>query len=92
MGLTGGICDAGGLADCLIGVLRKGCDDSLLDKYAEIRRQKYQDITNPVSYGNTCALRDVDPETAATEAEPYITLNSSPARRRQMLEASYLLG
>ncbi|KAK5192465.1 hypothetical protein LTR92_007640 [Exophiala xenobiotica] len=92
MGLTGGICDAGGLADCLIGVLRKGCDDSLLDKYAEIRRQKYKDITDPVSYGNTCALRDTDPETAATSAEPFKTMNSSPEARRQMLEKAYLLG
>ncbi|KIW62232.1 hypothetical protein PV04_10427 [Phialophora macrospora] len=92
MGLTGGICDAGGLADCLIGVLRKGCDDTLLDKYAEIRRQKYQEITNPVSYGNTCALRDTDPETAATSAEPFRTMNTSPEARRKMLESAYLLG
>jgi len=41
MGLTTGLCDAGGLADCLIGVLRKGCGDDLLDKYAEIRREKF---------------------------------------------------
>ena len=91
MGLTGGICDAGGLADCLIGVLRKGCDDSILDKYAEIRRQKFQDITNPVSYGNTCALRDTDPETAATEAEPFKTLNSSSEARREILQGAYSL-
>ena len=42
MGLTGGICDAGGLIDCLIGVLRKGCDDNLLDKYASIRQTDFQ--------------------------------------------------
>jgi len=41
MGLTTGLCDAGGLADCLIGVLRKGCGDDLLDKYAEIRKEKF---------------------------------------------------
>jgi 2-polyprenyl-6-methoxyphenol hydroxylase-like FAD-dependent oxidoreductase len=41
MGLTTGLCDSGGLADCLIGVLRKGCKDDLLDKYAEIRREKF---------------------------------------------------
>jgi len=91
MGLTGGICDAGGLADCLIGVLRKNCDDSLLDKYAEIRLQKYQEITNPVSYGNTCALRDTDPEKAMA-AEPFRTMNSSPEARRAMLEKAYFLG
>lgn len=45
MGLTGGICDAGGLSDCLIGVLRKGCDDNLLDKYASIRQQIFNDAS-----------------------------------------------
>ncbi|KEF54936.1 uncharacterized protein A1O9_09379 [Exophiala aquamarina CBS 119918] len=91
MGLTGGICDAGGLADCLIGVLRKGCDDSLLDRYAEIRRQKYTEITNPVSYGNLCAMRDVDPE-KAKEVEPYKTLNISREARREIMKRAYLLG
>lgn len=91
MGLTGGICDAAGLADCLIGVLRKDCAESLLDKYAEIRRQKYQEITNPVSYGNTCALRDTDPGTAMA-AEPFRTMNLSSDARRGMLEKAYLLG
>ncbi|KAL6243224.1 hypothetical protein RBB50_009775 [Rhinocladiella similis] len=92
MGLTGGICDAGGLADCLIGVLRKGCDDSLLDKYAEIRRKIYKEITDPVSYGNTCALRDSDPETAATSIEPFKTMNTSPAARKEMMQKAYLVG
>jgi 2-polyprenyl-6-methoxyphenol hydroxylase-like FAD-dependent oxidoreductase len=44
MGLTTGLCDAGGLADCLIGVLRKGCQDDLLDKYAEIRKEKFRTV------------------------------------------------
>ena len=44
MGLTGGLCDAGGLSDCLIGVLKKGCGDDILDKYAEIRRQKFLEV------------------------------------------------
>lgn len=92
MGLTGGICDAGGLADCLIGVLRKGCDDSLLDKYSEIRKRKYDEITNPVSYGNTVALRDADPETAAVAAEPFKTINTSPEARSNMLKGAYELG
>lgn len=44
MGLTGGLCDAGGLSDCLIGVLRKGCGDDLLDKYAEIRKKIFLEV------------------------------------------------
>jgi 2-polyprenyl-6-methoxyphenol hydroxylase-like FAD-dependent oxidoreductase len=41
MGLTTGLCDAGGLADCLIGVIKEGCSEDILDKYAEIRREKF---------------------------------------------------
>lgn len=92
MGLTGGMCDAGGVADCLIGVLRKGCDDTLLDKYSQIRQQKFHEVTHPVSYGNTVALRDTDPETAATEAEPFKTMNESSESRRRILEKAYELG
>ena len=48
MGLTTGLCDAGGLADCLIGVFKKGCGDELLDKYAEIRRDKFLSVRTPL--------------------------------------------
>ncbi|KAL6252580.1 hypothetical protein RBB50_000299 [Rhinocladiella similis] len=91
MGLTTGICDAAGLADSLVGVLRKGCDDSLLTKYAEIRKQKYHDVTHKVSYNNTCLLRDTDPA-KASEVEFFKTLNSSPEARRKMLMNAYTLG
>jgi 2-polyprenyl-6-methoxyphenol hydroxylase-like FAD-dependent oxidoreductase len=47
MGLTGGLCDAGGLSDCLIGVLRKGCGDDLLDKYAAIRQNIFNEVDTP---------------------------------------------
>lgn len=46
MGLTTGLCDAGGLADCLIGIFKKGCGDDLLDKYAEIRMEKFHKVNN----------------------------------------------
>jgi hypothetical protein len=91
MGLTTGICDAAGLADCLIGVLRKGCDGSLLDKYADIRKQKYHDVTHKVSYTNICLLRDTDPA-LAEEVEFFKTLNSSLDARRKILEGAYVLG
>lgn len=91
MGLTTGICDSAGLADSLIGVLRKGCDDSLLDKYSDIRRQKYQDVTHKISYTNTCMLRDTDPE-KASEVEFFKMLNGSPEARRKILLNAYTLG
>lgn len=91
MGLTTGICDAAGLADCLVGVLRKDCPDSLLDKYADIRKQKYHDVTHKVSYGHTCRLRDTDPEKAG-ELEFFKMMNSSRETRTKMLEGAYVLG
>ncbi|CAK7222037.1 hypothetical protein SBRCBS47491_004731 [Sporothrix bragantina] len=64
LGLTGGIVDAGNLADCLIGIYQGKADDSILDKYSEVRRQKYNDIINPVSSANIRRLFAQDPETA----------------------------
>jgi 2-polyprenyl-6-methoxyphenol hydroxylase-like FAD-dependent oxidoreductase len=37
LGLTGGIVDAGNLSDALIGVIKGVADESILDKYSEIR-------------------------------------------------------
>jgi 2-polyprenyl-6-methoxyphenol hydroxylase-like FAD-dependent oxidoreductase len=56
MGLTTGLADAGGLSDCLIGVLRKGCNDDLMDKYAEIRREKFLTVISLLS-STDCRLR-----------------------------------
>lgn len=102
MGLTTGICDAAGLADTLVGVLRHiqpnnsnhPSADVLLDKYADIRREKYHEVTHKVSYSNTCRLRDCppDPERALAEDEFFTMLNSSSEVRRKMLESAYTLG
>ena len=68
MGLTGGIVDVGGLADCLSGALLGKADaDSILEKYHEIRSQKWRDIINPVSSANIVRLFKQDPETALAE-------------------------
>jgi len=44
------------LSDCLIGVLRKGCNDDLMDKYAEIRREKFLTVISLLS-STDCRLR-----------------------------------
>lgn len=46
MRLTTSLCDAGALGD-LISVLRKRYSDDLLDKYAEIRREKFLTVISP---------------------------------------------
>ncbi len=64
MGLTGGIVDIGGLYDCLVGIYDGLADDSILDKYSEIRSQKYNDIINPISSDNIVRLFGQDADTA----------------------------
>ena len=68
MGLTGGIVDIGGLYDCLAGALTGKADaDSILEKYHEIRSQKWREIINPVSSANILRLFKQDPDTALEE-------------------------
>lgn len=58
MGLTGGFADVGGLYDCLYGICSGQADDSILDKYDEIRRDKYLNVIDPISSGNLRRLWD----------------------------------
>lgn len=62
MGLTGGFADVGGLYDCFYGIYTGQADDSILDKYDEIRREKYWSVIDPISSGNIQRLWDPSPE------------------------------
>lgn len=64
MGLTSGIVDVGGLFDCLFGIHEGVADESILDKYSEIRRQKYHEMIDPISTANILRLFDQDPDKA----------------------------
>lgn len=52
LGLTGGFVDVGNLYDCLYGIHTNQADDSILDKYDEIRREKYKTLIDPISSDN----------------------------------------
>lgn len=69
LGLTGGIVDVGGLYDCLIGMYEGKADQSILDKYSDIRRQKYLDIVDPISSENLRRLFGQDPSKALENDE-----------------------
>lgn len=69
MGLTGGLVDAGNLFDCLFGLATGQADDSILDKYSDIRIQKYQEVINPISSSNIKRLWDPSPE--AIKGDPF---------------------
>ncbi|KAJ9270601.1 hypothetical protein DTO212C5_3390 [Paecilomyces variotii] len=62
LGLTGGIADVGSLYDCLVGIHKGLADDSILDKYAEIRRKIYTEVIDPSSRENFYRLSKNDPE------------------------------
>ncbi|KAK5230386.1 hypothetical protein LTR47_007802 [Exophiala xenobiotica] len=73
LGLTGGIVDVGGLADCLIGIHRGVADSSILDIYDSVRREKYTDIINPISSANLVRLHSTDPETVIN-TDPFFRM------------------
>jgi hypothetical protein len=60
MGLTGGFADVGGAYDCLYGIYTGQADESILDKYDEIRREKYNTVIDPISSSNIRRLWDPD--------------------------------
>jgi 2-polyprenyl-6-methoxyphenol hydroxylase-like FAD-dependent oxidoreductase len=67
MGLTGGIVDVGGLYDCLVGIHTGQASDAVLDSYDEIRRQKYNEVVNPISSANFCRLWEQNLEKTLVE-------------------------
>jgi hypothetical protein len=52
LGLTGGIADVGSLYDAFVAMKDGKADESILDKYSEIRIKKWQEIINPMSRAN----------------------------------------
>ncbi len=69
LGLTGGIVDIGGLYDCLAGIHENKADASILEKYSEVRRQKYSEIIDPISSENIVRLFGQDPDKAMENDE-----------------------
>lgn len=67
MGLTGGLVDVGNLFDCLYGIATGRADESILDKYSEIRIKKYREIIDPISSGNIRRLWESSDEYIANE-------------------------
>ena len=68
LGLTGGLADVGGLAECLEGIHDGKASFDILDKYDEIRRGVFNDIVSPVSTTNLQRLWK-DPEDALENDE-----------------------
>ncbi|KAL2205523.1 putative monooxygenase [Sarocladium strictum] len=69
LGLVGGIADVGCLCDALDGLNKGLTDDSVLDEYSRIRREKYQTIVDPISTANFKRLWENEPEQVFAEDE-----------------------
>lgn len=55
--------DVGGLYDCLVGIYESKADDSILDRYSDVRREKYQAIVDPISSENLKRMHEPNPDT-----------------------------
>ncbi|RDL29905.1 FAD protein [Venustampulla echinocandica] len=69
MGLTGGLVDVGGLAQCLGGINEGLADDSILEKYCTERRRKWKEVIDVVSSSNFTRVSATDPERAQDDDE-----------------------
>lgn len=85
LGLTGGLLDAGALSDCLIAVLNNDVPDTVLDKYAELRRDIFLKVVDPTTQANIRRLFENDPETCR-ETDPFFrTLATASSSERQKI-------
>ncbi|KAH7397379.1 hypothetical protein BKA66DRAFT_241024 [Pyrenochaeta sp. MPI-SDFR-AT-0127] len=58
LGLTGGFADVGSLYDCFLGIHQDELDESILDKYSEIRIKIWREMIDPMSRANFHRLWD----------------------------------
>ena len=89
LGLTGGIVDVGGLADCLIGLHLNKADDSILDIYSQVRREKYQIFVDPASSANLVRMYDSHPETILERDEGLRKIDetaSDPGKMKELVD------
>jgi len=69
----------------MIAVCTNEASDSILDKYAELRRQIFLDIVNPTSQANKRRLHEADPATIG-ETDPFLKmLREADAESKQKI-------
>lgn len=81
MGLTGGFADVGSLYDCFLGIHLDKADDSILDKYSEVRIQKWREIIDPVSRAN---FRRIWAEDAIPDRDKFFEMCDKASKDEQL--------
>ncbi|KAJ5139679.1 hypothetical protein N7448_003087 [Penicillium atrosanguineum] len=90
LGLTGGIVDVGNLFDSLMGIHKGLADDSILDKYAEVRKRMWEEVIDPMSRENFRRLHNQDPDKARDNDDFFQTLIK--AEKDEELAKGFALG
>lgn len=70
MGLTNGMVDVGGLADCLIGIHSGLADEDILEKYDSVRRGIFQNVVDGITTANL--KRIMQDSSQALENDPFL--------------------
>ncbi|KAJ9638101.1 hypothetical protein H2204_004412 [Knufia peltigerae] len=78
MGLTGGILDAGALADVLVAVINERKSEALLDRYSDLRRKVFLEVVDPRSQANVRRISETDPDTVG-QTDPFLKMLNDPA-------------
>ncbi|WYZ35101.1 hypothetical protein EsH8_I_001377 [Colletotrichum jinshuiense] len=95
LGLTGGIVDVDGLYQCLSGIYHNKADEKILDIYDEVRRQKYNEIINPISSENLLRMFSVHPD-KVLESDRFLKLckeaESDQEKVKEIMKGAQALG
>lgn len=86
-GLTSGIVDVGGLSDCLSGIYNGLADESILNKYDEVRRKVFLETVDKLSTANFQRVMMAEPD-RALELDPFL---NAAANARKDPEAAVRL-
>ncbi|TVY45347.1 FAD-dependent monooxygenase [Lachnellula occidentalis] len=74
MGLTGGFADVAGLAECLEGIHAGKADESILDKYDEVRREIFHHVISPTSTANYLRVASDPDKVNILEEDPFLKM------------------
>lgn len=88
LGLTGGLLDAVALGDVLRAVIVRGAPESLLDHYAQDRRDIFVNYTSPTTTENKRRLAESDPARRAADREALRRIAQEPKLQESLLMAT----
>ncbi|KIJ50368.1 hypothetical protein M422DRAFT_224696 [Sphaerobolus stellatus SS14] len=84
LGLTGGLLDAGALADCLIAIYHFSISDRILDIYSVVRRDIFKNIIDPATQNNITRLWKIKPDELIEKDEFIKRVKEAETNREKM--------